>query len=70
MRCYVKSSTSSRVHSQEADDKVDSLAEGISQFHDQFEALFKRYVACGRSSMQHVTILQLQTVTITVATRH
>ena len=64
MRCYVKSSTSSRVHSQEADDKVDSLAEGISEFHDQFEALFKRYGACGRSSTQHVTILQywLQTI--------
>ena len=56
MRCYIKSSTSSRVHSQEADEEVDRLAEGISQFHDQFEALFKRY----RSSASHAVFVSIR----------
>lgn len=42
MRCYMRSSASSRYHDVETDDILQDFSRGVSEFKDQYQALIQR----------------------------
>ena len=46
MKCYMKSSASSRHHDVDSDDDFAGFADDVLEFQDQYKALFARHACC------------------------